>query len=227
MPYTYRPGTSPEEIRKAVAAALAPENRRLIVTRAAERALASTEERFRAQYGADAPVGIVVDGQPRQALGDLDPDQGEVLFQGARASEALVWIHEQLVANSPRRTGRYAESHILLADGQPADPTNPPTAERYVFASTAPYARKIEGDGRPPLSPQAPRGVYQAVAVMAARRFGNSVAVGYGFESLALDYIAGEWGRGARQRLREQPLRNAAMRLERATRVPVIVVAMP
>lgn len=226
MAYTIT-GTSPEAIRQRVAAALAPERRRFVITRAARAELQTVEARYREELGRDPQMSLVVDGQPRRELGQLDPDQGEIRFAYARAAEALAWIHEQLVANSPRLSGAYAASHVLLADDREVDPKNAPPAERYVFASTSPYSRKIEGDdGRAPQSRQAPRGVYQAVAVMADRRFGNSVEVGFGYESPVLDYIAGEHGRGARDRLRSQPLRMAAMRLERRTRIPVIVVVL-
>ncbi|MFY9294321.1 MAG: hypothetical protein WAP03_27095 [Methylorubrum rhodinum] len=226
MAYTVS-GPSHEAIRQRVAAALSPERRRFAVTRAARAELARVETLYREELGRDPQIGLVVDGQPRRDLDRLDPDQGEIRFAHARAAEALAWIYEQLVTHSPRVSGTYASSHVLLADDREVDPTNAPPADRYVFASTSPYARKIEGaDGRTPQSRQAPRGVYQAVAVMAARRFGNSVEVGFGYESPVLDYIDGEHGRGSRKWLKRQPLRRAAMRLERRTRIPVIVVVL-
>lgn len=226
MAYTVS-GPSNNAIRQRVAAALAPERRRFIVTRAARAELERVEARYRDELARDPQIGLVVDGQPRADLARLDPDQGEIRFAYARAAEALAWIHAQLVANSPRLTGAYAASHILLADDIEVDPKAAPPAERYVFASLAPYARKIEGaDGRRPQSRSAPRGVYQAVAVMADRRFGNSVEVGFGYESPVLDYIDGEHGFGSRKWLKRQPLRRSAMGLERQTRIPVIVVVL-
>ena len=59
------------------------------------------------------------------------------------------------------RTARYREPERRAA------------AEEYVFINTQPYARKIEGTGGRRMAPQAPDGVYQAVATLAQRRFGN------------------------------------------------------
>lgn len=226
MPYT-RTSSSPEQIRRAVAFALAPENRRLVVTRAAKRELAQAEATYRSITGRDPASDFIIDGQRRTSLGQLDPDQGEIRMTHSRAREALAWIHEQLVANSPRLTGAYAGAHILLADGKEADPKAAPPAERYVFANVAPYARKIEGDqDRVGQSPKARNGVYQVVAVMADRRFGNSIDVGFGWESLLLDYIAGEHGFTWRRGQQRDAMRRAGRRLERQTRLPVIAVVL-
>ena len=165
---TYQSGTSPEEVRAAVALALSPERRRLVVTAAAREAQARAEAVYRAQYGRVPETEILVDGRAASGLDGLNADRGEVIFRDrvARANEALAWIYAQIVAHSPVLTGRYASEHVLLADGAKADPSNPPPADRYVFMNLAPYARKIERGQ----SPRAPGGVYQAVAVLAACR---------------------------------------------------------
>ena len=83
--------------------------------------------------------------------------------------------------HSPVLTGRFAKSHELFADG--VDTENPniaPPAEEYVFLNTQPYARKIER-GR---SPQAPDGVYQAVATLAQRRFGNIARITFSYREV-------------------------------------------
>lgn len=216
------PSGSSAAVRAAVAQALAPEKRRLIVTAAAREAMQKAEAAYRAETGRAPEHDTIVDGRPGGSLDRLNPDQGMVVFRFSRATEALAWIYDQIVTHSPRLTGRYAASHILLADGQQADPKNPPTAARYVFMSLAPYAKKIE-EGQ---SASAPTGVYQTVAVLADRRFGNSVSVGFGYESPLVDYIAGAHGRGARALLRQQPVRVAGMKLERSTRVPIITVTL-
>jgi hypothetical protein len=53
-------------------------------------------------------------------------------------------------------------------------------ASRYEFVSTVPYARKIERG----LSPQAPDGVYQVVAVLAQKRFGNVARIRFSYRAL-------------------------------------------
>ncbi len=209
--------TSPAAVKAAVEAALSPERRRLIVTAAAKEAQARAEAAYRAEHGKDPTTQIKIDGRPATALANLNPDRGEVDFDFGRIADALIWIHQQLVTHSPVLTGQYAASHIMLADDQEADPSNPPPAERYVFLNVQPYARKVE-------KYRAPAGVYEAVAVLGARQFGNTANIGFGYESPLLDYIPGEQGRQARARLRQQRLRVSAMRLERTTRVPAIVV---
>lgn len=216
------PAGSSAAVRAAVAQALAPEKRRAIVTAAAKEAAQRADAAYRAETGRPPAHDTVVDGRAHASLDQLNPDRGEVVFRFAQAAEALAWIYDQIVTHSPRLTGRFAASHIMLADGQQADPKNPPAAARYVFMSLAPYAKKIE-EGE---SSSAPSGVYQVVAVLAARQFGNSVDVGFGYESPIIDYIAGARGRGARALLRQQPVRIAGMKLERATRVPIITVTL-
>ncbi|KNY21653.1 hypothetical protein [Methylobacterium sp. ARG-1] len=216
------PSGSSASVRAAVAQALSPEKRRLIVTAAAREAAQRAEAAYRAETGLPPGHDTVVDGRAHASLDRLNPDRGEVVFRFARVTEALAWIYDQIVTHSPRLTGRFAASHILLADGQRVDPKNPPAAARYVFMSLAPYAKKIE-EGQ---SSSAPTGVYQAVAVLGERRFGNSVSVGFGYESPLVDYIAGAHGRGARALLRQQPVRVAGMKLERSTRVPIITVTL-
>lgn len=215
-------GGTPESIRAAVAAALSPERRRLVVTAAAREAQSRAEAAYRQEFGRLPATDVVIEGRSGASLDQLAPDQGEVAFRFGRANEALAWIYEQIVAHSPVLTGEYKGAHVLLADDQQVDPANAPPASRYVFMNLTAYGKKIEESE----SSQAPGGVYQAVAAMAGRRFGNSVHIGFGYESPLLGYVAGEAGRGARARLRQQPTRVAGMKLERATRVPVITVTL-
>ena len=95
-----------------------------------------------------------------------------------------------MIANSPYLTGAYAASHKLYADGVETDAQNPKPAERYVFLSTLPYARKIEGirkggEKKPGQSKQAPDGVYEGVAALARARFGNLAWIRFTFDSTA------------------------------------------
>jgi hypothetical protein len=63
--------------------------------------------------------------------------------------------------------------------------TNPAPAQQYVFVNTDPYARKIEGTKqKPPSSPQAPDGVYQAVATL-ARKFSNLAKITFSYQTVA------------------------------------------
>jgi hypothetical protein len=134
--------------------------------------------------GVVPPYKTYVDGREGAPLESVKPD-GVIRVEFELVSEVLAWIYQQLEIHSPRLTGHYASSHVLFADGQEVSATNPPPAAEYVFINTTPYARKIEGiKGRPPSSPQAPDGVYQAVATL-ARKFSNVAKVTFTYRTVA------------------------------------------
>lgn len=105
---------------------------------------------------------------------------GTILYRFILAEEVLVYISELLVQNSPVRTGRYSASHVLYADSVevPIGQRAPPASE-YIFTNAQPYARKIERG----LSPQAPEGVFEAVAALAAARYGNVALIKFTYQS--------------------------------------------
>ena len=121
-----------------------------------------------------------VDGSERDDLDAVRPD-GRISFEFHLAQEALEWIGEQLVLNSPVLTGTYANSHVLFVDGVEAAPGDAPEGKEYAFVNSLPYARKIERG----YSAQAPDGVYEAVAAVASRRFGNIARIRYTFRAIA------------------------------------------
>ena len=71
-----------------------------------------------------------------------------------------------------------------------------------MFLNTQPYARKIEGYRglggvvhRAPSSPQAPDGVYQAVATLAQRKFGNVAKITFSYRTaIGGEIIGGKAG---------------------------------
>lgn len=143
---------------------------------------AETIEEAKAQnkavLGSVPPYEVYVDGAEGAPLTSVKPD-GVIRAEFELINEALIWIYQQLETHSPRLTGEYASSHVLLADGVEVSPTNPPPAAEYAFVNTTPYARKIEGTKkRPPSSPQAPDGVYQAVATL-AKKFSNVAKISF------------------------------------------------
>jgi hypothetical protein len=129
----------------------------------------------------------IVDGR-RGAEEESNRGNGSTIeyeFQVVLAS-VFEWIGEQLVLHSPVGTGRdphpglFAKSFLFFADGTEVDPTRPvPKAAEYVFLNSLPYARKIEAGE----SPQAPDGVFEAVASMAAKRFSNVARIGFGYRT--------------------------------------------
>ena len=149
---------------------------------------AETIEEAKAQnkqvLGVVPPYDVYVDGREGAPLTEVKPD-GVIRAEFQLVNEVLDWIYQQLETHSPRLTGHYASSHVLFADGIETSVTNPAPAEEYVFVNTTPYARKIEGTkGRPPSSPQAPDGVYQAVATL-ARKFSNVAKVTFSYRTVA------------------------------------------
>lgn len=153
-----------------------------------------------AAFGTPPDVSVAVDGLIGRPLSAVKPD-GTIVATLALSVGVVVWIFEQVVAHSPRLTGEYAASHRVFADGVEVDsPQAAAGAKQVVISPTVPYARKIEGTRKKPESSQAPAGVYQVVAAMAAARFGNVarikftyqgiMAPGSGLEAWAAGHIA-------------------------------------
>jgi hypothetical protein len=146
----------------------------------AAEAIDEAKQQNKQVLGVVPPHEIYVDGAEGAPLTSVKPD-GVIRAEFQLVNEALAWISTQLQLHSPVLTGRYAKSHELFADG--VDTENPnvaPPAEEYVFLNIQPYARKIER-GR---SPQAPDGVYQAVATLAQRRFGNVARITFSYREV-------------------------------------------
>jgi len=133
------------------------------------------------------PYDVYVDNREGAPLTSVKPD-GVIRAEFHLVNEALAWIMTQLQMHSPVLTGRYASSHELFADGVDTEnPNNAPPAEEYVFLNIQPYSRKIERG----LSPQAPDGVYQAVATLAQRRFGNVAKITFSYRTAISGEIIG------------------------------------
>lgn len=186
----------------------------------AAEALAEAEAQNAAVLGRVPAHDTYVDGVATNQLEAVRPT-GTIQFEFELLGEALIWIAEQLVQHAPFRSGRFTASFALFVDGEEVDIGQPPpVGSEFVFLNTQPYARKIERGQ----SPQAPDGVFEAVAMMAARRFGNSAAITFGFRSPLLSYVAGGANRAERAALRHLPARRSAMAMERETRTPAIIV---
>jgi len=178
------------ELKLFLDAALGPKARSQMLADFATEVIEETKQQNRQILGAVPPYDTFVDGREGAPFSSVKPD-GEIRAEFHLVHEALAWIHEQLQRHSPVLTGRYAKSHELFADGVDTENPNaaPPAAE-YIFINTQPYARKIEGIRtrrgltlRQPLSPQAPDGVYQAVAHLARQRFGNVVSIDFSYRT--------------------------------------------
>ncbi|MEO3387324.1 hypothetical protein [Mesorhizobium sp. CAU 1741] len=136
----------------------------------------------RAATGRDVPYEATVDRQPGKPIERVDPD-GIVFVEFELMGGVLEWIGDELLKASPILTGTYMRSHVLFVDGAEHEPGAMLTegASEYAFVNRQPYARKIERG----LSPQAPDGVYEVIAALANRRFGNQARIRYSFRSLS------------------------------------------
>jgi hypothetical protein len=137
---------------------------------------------------------VTVDGREDASLKSIKPNS-TVVAEFDVFMDVLLWIAEQLEKNSPVGTpprdphpGLYRSSHTLFADGMEIKPGEAvPEAEEYVFTTTLPYARKIE-HGQ---SSQAPDGVYQVLATLASRRFGNVAKISFTYRTVIGGEIVG------------------------------------
>lgn len=211
------------EIELLVSDALSPAARSAMIADAAREGLAEAQAVNRAALGRDTPHKAYVDGRQGAPFESVNPDRGVIAIEFDISIDVFDFIGRLLVLHSPVLTGAYQDSHQLYADGVAVERYDQATrAEEWVFLSPMPYARKIERG----LSDQAPDGVYQAVAELARKRYGNIAAVKFTYRSTTLDYVAGEHGKGARKRMQQQPARRSAMAMERATRLPAISVRL-
>lgn len=161
-----------------------------------------------------------VDGR-RGAMPETVRPSGVIVAEYDLILEMFAWISVQLAAHSPRRSGRYAASHLFLADGVEVDPkVAVPEAAEYVFINSQPYARKIERG----LSSQAPDGVFQVVAAVSNRRFGNVARASFSYRSL-LGGAVGSWARRTNMRAPRPGLNQpGAARRDWLTRQPAIII---
>ena len=177
--------TRVEPIARDIALLLAedfsPEAQSRMLAEFAEEQIAEAERTNRLALGGQVDKEVFVDGRLGAALESVRPD-GVIVAEFDLVNDVVEWIGQQLVLTSPRLSGDYAKSHVLFADGVEIKVGGSvPAASEYIFVNTQPYARKIEAG----LSSQAPDGVYQSVAVVAARRFGNVGGVLFGYRCIA------------------------------------------
>lgn len=158
---------------------------------AAEQIAQATADNTRA-LGFAPTFTTYVDGRANAPLESVRPN-GVIFTEYDLVFDALIYIANMLEQFSPVGTGNdqrpghpglYKRSHTLFADGVELDIDSPTiqftAAEEYVFINTQPYARKIERG----LSQQAPDGVYQAVALLARKKFGRVARITFTFRSI-------------------------------------------
>ena len=135
----------------------------------------------RTALGSEPKYEQFVDGRQGAPLESVKAG-GMILAEWSFLGQTLTYVREMLREASPFRSGRYRDSHLLIVDGvEIADgAAMPDEFDEAVFINSQPYSRKIERG----LSAQAPSGVYQVVAAMGKRRFGNLARVSFTFRPL-------------------------------------------
>jgi hypothetical protein len=212
------------DIQTIIRADLSPAVRSRVLAQFARETINEAAEINRRAFGKVSPYQTFVDGRRSETLDRVRPD-GMIVAEFDLISHLLGFVSEQLWAHSPVKTGRYRKSHRIFADGalvgEVANNTRALVApggrwtsgmvdaREWVFVSVAPYARRIERGW----SPQAPDGVYQAVAALARRRFGQVAKVQFTYRA-----VIGLYGSAPRRRSRQA---------RADTQQPAIVIIIP
>ncbi|MEI9995097.1 MAG: hypothetical protein WDM91_10915 [Rhizomicrobium sp.] len=219
--------TIERDVRLAFDELLSPAARGRQLAEGARALLVEADETNRRALGHLPTSRTYVDGVEGRDLDTVHAD-GVIVREYDLVADLLKLIAAELWAISPFLSGRYRKNHILFADGQEVPVESAPVdAVEYVFLNPLPYARKIEGfAGRPPQSRMALQGVYEFTALKVDARYSNIARVRFSWRSPLLSYVPGAWNRMQRASLRGQGAKLSAMRMERETRVPAIVVTM-
>lgn len=200
-----RIGNFARDVKLIVDKHLSPQARQKFAAAEARRILSDVQASNARVFGEAPQHTTIVDGKIGAPLESVNPEHGKIVFEFQLMGHVLEWIGEQLVLHSPVLTGRYRDSHVMLADGVEVDVdagAKAPAAESYTFVNTRPYARKIERG----LSDQAPDGVFEVVADMARRRFGNIANIKFTYVAL---YVPAS--RSKSERSAERESRNPAI----------------
>ena len=183
----------------------------------------------RAQFAEADAVNAAISGRPVPSTRAVDgvvgaPEErarpgSTIAYEWSLRDAVVERIWNMLVEASPKRSGRYAGSHLVFADGVEVKPGNEPAdAREYVIVNAQPYARKIER------GQSGPAGVYQGVAAVAKSLFDNAVQVRFTYRSLAdagaSDLVA--WARKTKLSHRRHASR--VTRHDWLTRQPAIVI---
>jgi hypothetical protein len=158
---------------------LSPQDQSRAVAAYARRIIADADAQNARAEGHSVPKKTFVDGRVSADFESVRPG-GVIVAEWDIGLELIQWIFEQLQMHSPVKTGRYKASIAVYADGEEIeDMAHPPEASEYAFVPLVPYARKIErGESK-----QAPDGVFEAVAALAAARFGNIARIQFSYRN--------------------------------------------
>lgn len=198
-----------------------PEAARLLhQTARAERERVVREQTGRAGV---APTDVVVADGVRGA--PIEAAERLVVVEYGYLREVVAETLRSLVARSPKTTGRYARSFVVMVGGQEIESLEqiPHDAAEVVIVNTQPYARRLEvgkrADGRPFVVRVNPA-IVEETAITAARRFGNVAELRFAYFDLTDPYVLrndGTAGRRGRVRWKDRragrPVRYPGIRI--------------
>jgi hypothetical protein len=218
------------EVKLWVSENMSPAARQKLAATMARKLLGEAQAQNKKVLGKVPPHKQVVDGRIGAPLESVNPDRGRILFEFELVTDLLAWIGEQLVLHSPVGTapedphpGLYQRSHRLLADGVEINPDGKiPQADEYLFINIQPYARKIERGH----SSQAPEGVYEVVADLARRRFGNIARIRYTMVGISDSGASSLWDWAAANASRQEGEAKQRRQYEKNIRQPAIRITV-
>ncbi|QDM32093.1 hypothetical protein FNL55_12675 [Tardiphaga sp. vice352] len=209
------------DISLMLAEDLSPQAQSAALARFANEQLREAQEINTRSLGRLPSHDTYVDGRPGAAPESVKPS-GTIIFEFELVGDVIEWIQTMLIQHSPRLSGRYSKSHVLFADGAEVQfGALVPESRSYTFVNTQPYARKIERG----LSAQAKSGVYEVVAVMASRRFGNVAKVRFAFVVPQFGAVH-SWASKTSMKRRDRPNMKSGTRAEWLRRQPAIIVTV-
>lgn len=177
--------------------------------------------------GRKVPYTTFVDGSESRNFAAVRPD-GTIVAEWELGVELVRWIYDALQNKAPVLKGDYKKSITIFADESAvSSPEACSGAEQVVIMSTVPYARKLEGvSGKKHMSSQAPDGVFQVIAAMAKKRFGNQAKISYTFRNLdGMTSTLEGWATRRRAKIARKIGRVKAQRqFNKDTRNPAILI---
>lgn len=129
--------------------------------------------------GRKLPMKTFLDGAEKEPIPAFVDPESAITARWQIAVGAVADADGLLAISGPRKSGDYRKHRAIYADrarvGSAAD--IPPGAREVMIVSLVPYARKIErGRGG-----YAPGAVYQAVAAIMMKRYGNAARIKFTF----------------------------------------------
>lgn len=173
MPVTAKVQLLDRDVIFRTMAGLSPQDQSKAVAAYARQVIADADLQNARAEGHQVPKRTFVDGGPSSDFERVRPG-GTIVAEWDIGLELIQWIYDQLQTHSPVKTGRYKGSITVYADGEEVDDlAHVPEATEIAFVPLVPYARKVEKWD----------GVFEAVAALAAARFGNVARVKFSYRN--------------------------------------------